>query len=423
MLAILTLFTALGMLAMPWLVLAMASGFAGDERFDLAVTFGTIAFPYILLISLTALLSGVLNAMGRFIATSAVPVLLNLVFVLAMLAADRAGWDMGLTLAWAVPVAGVVQLAATFYAAHRGGPAPALPPPAPDARTEAPCHHRRPRPAGGGRGAGQPDRGPAGRELHRRRCRLALLCRPALPVAAGCRGHRHRRGAAARPCAAPACGGRGRRPRQFQPRHRIRAAADAARRRGAGGDRAAADRRAVPARRFDATDTANTAMALAAYGAGLPAFVLQKVLQPLYYAREDTRRPFNYAVVSMVANAVIAIGLMPVIGFLAAALATSISAWIMVWQLWAGSRGMGDAARFDDRFRTRLPRIALCSALMGLALWAGAAALAGPLGTSGLRYLALLGLIGGAIALYFGLCFALGALRPVELKAALRRQR
>jgi putative peptidoglycan lipid II flippase len=49
---------AAGQLAMPWLVLALAAGFAGDERFDLAVLYGRIAFPYILFISLTALLSG-----------------------------------------------------------------------------------------------------------------------------------------------------------------------------------------------------------------------------------------------------------------------------------------------------------------------------------------------------------------------------
>ena len=53
---------------MPWLVWPMASGFAGDERFALAVLYGRIAFPYILFISLTALLSGVLNSLGRFAA-------------------------------------------------------------------------------------------------------------------------------------------------------------------------------------------------------------------------------------------------------------------------------------------------------------------------------------------------------------------
>jgi putative peptidoglycan lipid II flippase len=59
---------------------------------------------------------------------------------------------------------------------------------------------------------------------------------------------------------------------------------------------------------FGPDDTVATALALAVYGAGLPAFVLQKVLQPLYFAREDTRTPFRYALVAMVVNAVAAVG-------------------------------------------------------------------------------------------------------------------
>ena len=41
---------------------------------------------------------------------------------------------------------------------------------------------------------------------------------------------------------------------------------------------------------------AATALAVGIYGAGLPAFVLQKVVSPLYYARHDTRTPFRFAV-------------------------------------------------------------------------------------------------------------------------------
>jgi len=66
--ALLIGFTLIAQAAMPLLVLAMASGFAADERLDLAVLYGRIAFPYILFISLAALLSGVLNATGRFTA-------------------------------------------------------------------------------------------------------------------------------------------------------------------------------------------------------------------------------------------------------------------------------------------------------------------------------------------------------------------
>ena len=53
--------TLVALIAMPWLVVAMAGGFVGDDRFDLTVLYGRIAFPYILFISLAALVSGVLN--------------------------------------------------------------------------------------------------------------------------------------------------------------------------------------------------------------------------------------------------------------------------------------------------------------------------------------------------------------------------
>ncbi|MGB0498707.1 MAG: lipid II flippase MurJ, partial [Rubricella sp.] len=98
-------FTLLAQIAMPALVVAMASGFIGDERFDLAVDYGRIAFPYILFISLAALLSGVLNALGRFVAAAAAPVLLNLILVFALVLAQRTGADAGLYLTWGVPIA------------------------------------------------------------------------------------------------------------------------------------------------------------------------------------------------------------------------------------------------------------------------------------------------------------------------------
>ena len=121
MAALLFVFSILGTLAMPWLVWAMASGFAGDARFDLAVTYGEIGFNYILFISLVALLSGVLNAHGHFTEAGFVPVLMNLIFIAAMMLAARMGWDMGMTLAWCVPVTGVAQLAFTWVSAHRIG--------------------------------------------------------------------------------------------------------------------------------------------------------------------------------------------------------------------------------------------------------------------------------------------------------------
>ena len=73
-------------------------------------------------------------------------------------------------------------------------------------------------------------------------------------------------------------------------------------------------------------------------------------------------------------------GLLPLIGFSAAALATTISGWTMVLQLWLGTRKMGDEARFDTRFRSRLPRILAACAIMGAALWAASIALGPAIG-------------------------------------------
>jgi putative peptidoglycan lipid II flippase len=423
MTAILLGVTLLGLLAMPWLVLAMAAGFAGDERFDLAVLFGRITFPYILFISLVALLSGVLNATGRFINTSAVPVLMNLVFIAAMLLADRAGWDMGLTLAWATPVTGIAQLAMTLWSTRRAGFRFPL---------------RRPR-------------------LTPELRRLAVIAAPAvlaggvvqINLIVGRQVASFTEGAIAWLSYAD---------RLYQlPLGVVGIAVgvvllpDLSRRLRAGdgeGGRASFNRAAefalaltLPAAvalvaiaqpivavlfergAFGPADTAQTALAVAVYGAGLPAFVLHKVYQPLFYAREDTRRPFVYALVAMVVNAALAIGLAPVIGYIAAAFATTAAGWAMVAQLALGARGMGEASRFDARFRARVWRIAAASAVMGAVLLAAAAALAGALAAPGLRYGALAALIGLGIVAYGAAGFALGAFRPEDFRSALRRRR
>ncbi len=99
--AVLIVFTIIGQIAMPLLVLAMASGFAGDERFALSVEHGRIAFPYIILISLTALLSGVLNSLGRFSLAAAAPILMNVVMIAFLVYGKWTGGDVGL---WQISV-------------------------------------------------------------------------------------------------------------------------------------------------------------------------------------------------------------------------------------------------------------------------------------------------------------------------------
>ena len=170
-----------------------------------------------------------------------------------------------------------------------------------------------------------------------------------------------------------------------------------------------------------ADDAAAIAVAVASYGLGLPAFVLQKVVQPQYFARGDTRRPFHYAMVAMVVNAAVAVGLAPVIGWMAPAIATTLAGWAMLGLLYWGLRGMGDVVRVDDRYRQRLPRIALAAVVMGVVLWGLAVLLQPALGTDYVRYAALLGLIVLGALSYFGTAHAVGGLPMADLRRAVRR--
>jgi putative peptidoglycan lipid II flippase len=168
-------------------------------------------------------------------------------------------------------------------------------------------------------------------------------------------------------------------------------------------------------------DTAAIAVAVSIYGLGLPAFVIQKFLQPLYFARLDTRNPFRFAVIAMVINAALAIGLSPVIGWIAPAIATTIAGWAMVALLMLGARRMGEVARFDTQLRKRIWRIIAASLVMGGCLWAGNVVLSPALGMPIVKYAALIILITIGIASYFISGHLFGAFKMSEFKKAIRR--
>ncbi len=420
--AFLIVFTIIGTLAMPLLVWAMAAGFVGDGRFDMAVDFGRITFVYIGFISLFALLSGILNAHGHFAEAGAVPVLMNLVFIAAMLLANQMGWDMGHTLALTTPITGIAQLGWTLYAARRIGFIPRLRMPrlTPDFRRL--MANMGPALLVGGvvqinllvsRQVASGTEGAISWLVYADRLYQLPLGVVAIAVGTVLLPELSRRLQAGDSAGGREAFNRG---TEFALLLTLPAAValviiafpitEVLYQRGA----------------FGAADTAATALALAIYGLGLPAFVLQKALQPLFYAREDTRSPFRYALWSMAINAALAFGLMPWIGFSAAAWATTLSAWVMVIQLWWGARRLGEETRFDARFLSRLWRIALASALMGAALWGGWALLQPLLEARAHRILALVLLIALGIASYGIAAFGLRAVQVSDLKA-LRRQR
>ena len=82
----LIVFTAVCELAMPLIAYVIAPGFSDTpDKFDLTILLTRIAFPYLAFMSLVALVSGVLNALGRFTAAAAAPILLNLVLITTLL--------------------------------------------------------------------------------------------------------------------------------------------------------------------------------------------------------------------------------------------------------------------------------------------------------------------------------------------------
>ena len=122
LLAALCVFTLLAQIFMPGLVLALAQGFSGDaEKFDAAVHYARISFPYLICMSLLSLFAAMLNAVGRFLAAALAPILLNLVLIAAMAVSMMTQGAPLDYLIWGVALAGGVQLLFVFIAARRAG--------------------------------------------------------------------------------------------------------------------------------------------------------------------------------------------------------------------------------------------------------------------------------------------------------------
>ena len=109
------------MAAMPWVVLALAPGFAGNAG-EMALTahLARITFPYLILTVVAVQISAMLNAQEKFAAAAAWPVLLNVAMIAALLAA---AWfpTAAEAAAWGVLAGGMLQLVFILWAARREG--------------------------------------------------------------------------------------------------------------------------------------------------------------------------------------------------------------------------------------------------------------------------------------------------------------
>ena len=413
--------TLVAQLAMPWVMLALAAGFADDaEKLSLAIDFSRIQFPYLLCISLMALFAGVLNSVGKFAAAAGAPILLNVVTVAGMGLAWALDWDVGYALSWSVLIAGVAQFLLVFRAARQAG---------------FPLKLRAPRWTPGVK-------------------RLLTVGAPGV-LAASVTQINIVIGTAVASFFDGAVVWLWNADRVYQlPLGVVGVAIGVVllpelSRKARAGDYdgvesslsraiefallltlpAAVALVAIPEEivrllfergAFTAEDSANTAAAVALFALGLPAYVLIKALAPAYFAEEDTKTPLIFAAVSVGVNVALSIGLIPVMGWAGVALGTAAAAWVNTWLLWRGIRGEGRLYLKTDT-RRRLWRVVWASLFMGAALFGAAAAMEDLIADPLWRIPSVLALVAVGLGFYAALALEFGAVDRGELKRALRR--
>jgi putative peptidoglycan lipid II flippase len=372
LLAMLVVVTILVEVFMPQIMVAFVPGFVDDkEKFDLTVMLTRIMFPYLACMSLMAAYGAILNSLRRFFAAAFAPVLLNIVNISALipLATFWVQDPKGATfwVAIATMLGGIAQLWLVWVAIERTGFRPAFRLPRFDAEVRRFWVLAIPAILAGGItqinifvGTIIASGADSTISILSYADRLYQLPLGIIGIAIGTvllpelsrhlKGGRETEALASQeqslfismlltmPAAAALIG-------MSEPIVRLLFE------RGA----------------FDALATKQTAEALVAFATGLPAYVLIRVLQPGFFAREDTVTPTIFAGVSVVANIAISIWLFPTMFHVGIAIATAASSWINVVLL-------GATLAFRGHFS--LPRsqwwghimIVLISAAMGWSL-------------------------------------------------------
>lgn len=421
-LLIVTILFEIAMPAFLWLLVSDYSATPG--KFELAVELTRYTFPYLVFISLVALLSGVLNSLTRFAVAAFAPALLNLALIAALLIAPAGGAATVRAMAIAVLVGGVLQFALCWTAVHRAG---------------IKLHFGRPRMT------------PAVREL------LVLIV-PAT-LAAGVYqisqlfytffssrlgegaltnlGYADRLnqlplsiiGTALGTAILPAIS------RAIERKQDDEAANIQARAFDlsmlltlpatlalavASGPIIAA---LFQGGRYDAEDAAITGNILAILVTGLPAYVLVKVLTPGFYARKDVKTPVRIAIGVVAASVAANFALIPWVGIYSLAAVTSAGAWVNMALLFAilVARGHFSLPRW---LWSRLARQLLAAAAMAAALYVLRGLFADYFAASaGRRIVAVGALVSVGGTLYFGVAWIIGGIDRDDIKTLFRREK
>ncbi len=420
----LVLLTILAQMAMPLLTYIIAPGFAEDPaKFEMTTLFTRIAFPYLMFMSLAAMLSGVLNSLRRYAMAAAAPVLLNLTLISFIVFVTPHVATPGHALVWGVALAGALQFLLLLWGCARQGMALRLP---------------RPRMTPGVR-------------------RLIQLGIPGA-IAGGITQINLFIGHAIASFEGGARAILGLADRIYQlPLGMIGIAMgvvllpEITRRLRSGDEAGAHDSQnrslefsmglTIPAAvalaliplpivsvlfeggAFTGDAAEKVALAVQIFAFGLPAFVLIKIFSPGFFAREDTKTPLYFSMVNAGLNVVASLILFfPLgLGFVGIAIATSLAGWVNAVLL-AGRLYQLGHFRADNRLASKLPRIVLAAALMGGVLWVAAQWLESGFDGDVLdRWLSLGILVGGGLLAYAIAALGVRALTVGDLKGALSR--
>lgn len=121
-LVVMILITSLLQIFMPFIIYFIAFGFADDPtKFNLAINFSRITAPYILLISLSSIGIGILNSIERYFASSFAPIVFNAVLVFILLLPINNIIHVGYFMSFGVVISGIIQFLLVFYFLYKSG--------------------------------------------------------------------------------------------------------------------------------------------------------------------------------------------------------------------------------------------------------------------------------------------------------------
>ncbi|MCB9991235.1 MAG: murein biosynthesis integral membrane protein MurJ [Rhodospirillales bacterium] len=418
--------TALALLAMPWIIYVIAPGFQEDgQRYDLAVELSRVTFPYLLLMSLTALMGGVLNAHERFAPFAAAPIFFNLSLIVALLLAG--GFETpGHAMAWGVLAAGFVQFALLFVFIRRHKVALRLVKPQLTGRIRRLFKLMGPGVIGAGVMhvnlladliiASFLATGSISYLYYADRLNQLPLGMVGIAV-----------GTALLPLLSKAIAGGDMR----EANHLFNRALEVCM------------LLALPAAvglftaslpiivtlfqhgAFSFEDAGMTTAVLCAYALGMPAYIAVKVYSTAYWSRQDTLTPVKASVASTLFNIGISLYLVMIanVGVVGIAVGTAMAGWLQIALLAWGLKGQ-DVARLDERFKKSFLKIVGACAILAAYLILMKGPLRGIYVHNDALYpqiLALVALIGGGIIIY-GLAVTFsGVIKIHDIKRLLKR--